>query len=128
MFNGEIGYADGYGDTETLPFYKNFYAGGVDTVRGYKAGSLGPVDLNGAAIGGNERCRRPGRAAVGRAGHGEEPAPGLVLRCRPGLDQFVEGSSSAARDRRWLALFYGSVVRLDFADGPAQIQLCPAAE
>jgi outer membrane protein insertion porin family len=55
MFNGEIGYADSYGDTGTLPFYKNFYAGGVNTVRGYKAGSLGPVDVNGDRVGGTQR-------------------------------------------------------------------------
>jgi outer membrane protein insertion porin family len=29
---------------QTLPFYKNFYAGGVGSVRGYDTASLGPVD------------------------------------------------------------------------------------
>ncbi|MGE5471474.1 MAG: outer membrane protein assembly factor BamA [Bacteroidota bacterium] len=38
--NGEAGYANGYGNMD-LPFFKNFYAGGVGSVRGYKASSLG---------------------------------------------------------------------------------------
>ncbi len=52
--NAEFGYADGYGG-KPLPFFKNFYAGGVDSVRGFEQSSLGPKDVNGDFIGGNRR-------------------------------------------------------------------------
>jgi outer membrane protein insertion porin family len=42
MTNAEFGYADSLGGTE-YPFFKNFYAGGINSVRGYDTGSLGPV-------------------------------------------------------------------------------------
>src|SRR5918992_1983194 len=51
---GEIGYAGGYGD-KPLPFFKNFFAGGPGTVRGYRSFSLGPQDENGNALGGNRK-------------------------------------------------------------------------
>lgn len=44
MLNGELGYAKGMSGQE-LPFYKNFYAGGVGSVRGYDTASLGPYEL-----------------------------------------------------------------------------------
>jgi outer membrane protein insertion porin family len=40
MLNGDLGYANSYGSGD-YPFFKNFYVGGVDTVRGYSSGSLG---------------------------------------------------------------------------------------
>ena len=52
--NGEFGMADGYGG-KPLPFFKNFYAGGVDSIRGFEQSSLGPRDTNGDFVGGNRR-------------------------------------------------------------------------
>jgi outer membrane protein insertion porin family len=45
MNNLELGYAKGISGQE-VPFYKNFYAGGVSSVRGYDTASLGPYELN----------------------------------------------------------------------------------
>jgi outer membrane protein insertion porin family len=59
MLNGELGYADTYGNKE-YPFFKNFFAGGVNSVRGYDNGSIGPRDIdpstgNDFSIGGTRR-------------------------------------------------------------------------
>jgi outer membrane protein insertion porin family len=59
MLNGEIGYADSYGN-EKYPFFKNFFMGGVNSVRGYENGSLGPRDFDTTtgeefAVGGTKR-------------------------------------------------------------------------
>ncbi len=53
-FNGELGYGDSYGD-KPFPVFKNFYAGGIGSVRGYDGGTLGPRDEAGNVIGGTRR-------------------------------------------------------------------------
>ena len=40
----------GYGG-KTLPIYEKFFAGGINTVRGFEYGMAGPVDVNGEPIG-----------------------------------------------------------------------------
>lgn len=37
-----LGYAEAYGDMETLPFFEHFYAGGFGSVRGFERNTLGP--------------------------------------------------------------------------------------
>jgi outer membrane protein insertion porin family len=54
MANGIVGYANGYSG-KPLPFFKNFYAGGVGSVRGFETASLGPKDQNGDILGGNRQ-------------------------------------------------------------------------
>jgi outer membrane protein insertion porin family len=54
LANAEFGYADGYGG-KPLPFFKNFYAGGVGSVRAFQTASLGPRDVVGDVLGGNRR-------------------------------------------------------------------------
>ncbi|TSA17551.1 MAG: outer membrane protein assembly factor BamA [Betaproteobacteria bacterium] len=54
LLNGELGVADGMGG-KPLPFYKNLYAGGVTSVRGYDSYSLGPRDALNSILGGNKR-------------------------------------------------------------------------
>lgn len=51
MTNAQAGIAGGYGGKQ-LPFFKNFYAGGTGSVRGYQINSLGPRDINNLALGG----------------------------------------------------------------------------
>ncbi len=51
-----LGYGDGFGGTKGLPFFANYYAGGIGMdgqVRGYEVSSLGPKDSLGYPLGGN---------------------------------------------------------------------------
>jgi outer membrane protein insertion porin family len=99
MFNGEVGYGDSYGSTSDLPFFKNFYAGGVNSVRGYKASSLGPYEINNnqeERLGGNRRII--GNAELMWA------LPGMEKSFRLGV--FFDAVRSMARVRRWISAIF----------------------
>ncbi len=53
---GNIGYGNSFNNDVGLPFFENYYAGGIaqpGQVRGYESYSLGPLDAWGNALGGN---------------------------------------------------------------------------
>jgi outer membrane protein insertion porin family len=50
---GNVGLGVAYGATPSLPPYQNFFAGGPNTVRGFRDGGLGPRDSLGRPYGGN---------------------------------------------------------------------------
>ena len=56
-FRTRLGYGEGFGDTDRLPFFENYYAGGFGSVRGFESNSLGPRESSGVInpdpIGGN---------------------------------------------------------------------------
>lgn len=84
MMNGDAGVANGYGGMP-LPFFKNFYAGGVGSVRGYDPNSLGPRDINNYSLGGNKRI----------VGNIELlfPLPGMEKEKSVRLGAFVDGGA-----------------------------------
>jgi outer membrane protein insertion porin family len=53
MLNTEVGYAQALGDTTSMPPYRRFFAGGPETVRGFRESRMGPKDSFGNPYGGN---------------------------------------------------------------------------
>lgn len=53
-FNGELGVGKGM-NGRPFPVFKNFYSGGLGSVRGFDQGTLGPRDVTGASLGGPKK-------------------------------------------------------------------------
>ena len=53
-FNGELGLGKGLGG-RPFPVFKNFYSGGLGSVRGFDQGTLGPRDVTGSSLGGPKK-------------------------------------------------------------------------
>ncbi len=97
LLNGELGAASGY-DGKPLPFFKNFYAGGVGSVRGYEPNSIGPRDINGALLGGDKRVLVNSEFLFPMPGYGKEKS----VR----LSAFVDGG-----------IIYGAATEIPGTDG-----------
>ncbi|HSW69614.1 MAG TPA: outer membrane protein assembly factor BamA [Gammaproteobacteria bacterium] len=50
---GDLGYGTAFSGSQDYPFFKNFYAGGIGSIRGYEGNTLGPKDSNTDPTGGN---------------------------------------------------------------------------
>ncbi len=70
-FNGEFGIGKGL-QGRPYPIFKNFYGGGLGTVRGFDQNSLGPVDLTGGYIGGTRRLNLNGELYLPVPGAGND--------------------------------------------------------
>jgi outer membrane protein insertion porin family len=84
LIHGEVGIAGGY-DGKQLPFFKNFYAGGPGSVRGYEANSLGPRDSSNNVLGG------PRRVLIGAELLAPFPGAGNEKSVR--LSGFIDGGA-----------------------------------
>jgi outer membrane protein insertion porin family len=123
---GSVDYGDSYGDTQELPFFKNYYAGGSSSVRGYASCWDRRTWADGPDVADRRQQTGAGkyRAAVPLPGGGRQQVHALecLHRCRYGVcTQCTDGA-------RPVALFRRHRLQLVLADRPAVDQPCRAPE
>ncbi len=96
---GDIGYGDAFGGTTSMPPWRNFFAGGMKTVRGFEEFSLGPRDSNGDPLGGNFRL--VGNAEI------LFPAPFKLMEKTVRLGLFVDAGN--VYDTRNIGFDFGEI-------------------
>lgn len=70
-FNGELGWGRGLSG-RPYPIFKNFYSGGLGSVRGFEQGTLGPRDVTGSSIGGPKKITLNGEVITPFPGAGND--------------------------------------------------------
>jgi outer membrane protein insertion porin family len=118
MLRGDVGYAGGFND-QPLPFFKAYFVGGPDSVRGYRAFSLGPRDTAGNAIGGRTKVSGSAEFLFPMPGAAGEPSLRLAWFVDAGQVyesakvDFAELRYSTGLGLQWLSPF--GPLRLSFA-------------
>ena len=83
MLEGEVAYGDGFGGTDGLPLTENFFAGGLRSIRGFRANTIGPRDSLREPLGGNLKTVGTAEVIPPAAVHeGLEHVPNLDLSRR----------------------------------------------
>jgi len=99
FLRGDLGYAAGLG-AKPLPFFKAYFLGGPDSVRGYSGFSLGPQDINGNAVGGNRRVNGTAEFQFPMPGATREQSLRLGLFLDAG-QVYAQGQKLALGDLRY---------------------------
>jgi len=53
MARTKLGWMEEFGETNDVPYFERFFAGGSSTIRGYKGRQVGPKDTNNLSLGGD---------------------------------------------------------------------------
>jgi outer membrane protein insertion porin family len=93
-FNGEVGYGDAYG-SNPFPITKNYYVGGIGSVRGYAPGSLGPQYYN-TVIGAYQPTG--GQSKIVTNVEYTVPVPGSGIDKTLRVFSFVDGGNAYGQD------------------------------
>lgn len=70
-FNSELGWGTGL-NGQPFPVFKNFYSGGLGSVRGFEQSTLGPRDVTGSFIGGTKKITLNGELMAPFPGAGND--------------------------------------------------------
>jgi outer membrane protein insertion porin family len=116
--NGDLGYVHGISG-KPVPFFKNFYAGGPGSVRGYRAFSLGPQDAESNALGGTRKITGSAEILF--------PMPGAQADRSLRLTAFIDGGQVYGANQKVTLgdLRYSAGVGLAWSSpfGPLKISL-----
>ena len=108
---GQFNYGSGYGDTDRLPVFENYYSGGTNSVRGFRANSLGPRDENGNALGGAFSLNG-GAEFMFPPGEGESMRIGLFVESGNVFEEFADYDGSELRASYGAGLYWLTPVGL----------------
>jgi outer membrane protein insertion porin family len=89
--NGDLGYVHGISGKQ-VPFFKNFYAGGPGSVRGYRAFSLGQQDASSNVLGGTRKITGGAEVLF--------PLPGAQQDKSLRLTAFIDGGQVYAASQK----------------------------